>query len=75
MDIGWGCRCAASCCDLDLTFDVAIVYLTYKILSGLYLRDRKVYEVDTWWGHCMAISVCMGNIKKIQSIIRPCKHV
>ena len=28
-------------CDLDLTFDLAIVTLTYKILSGLYLGDRK----------------------------------
>ena len=33
---------------LGLTFDLAIVILTYKILTGLYLRDRKVYEVDTW---------------------------
>ena len=37
-----GCRCAASWCDLDLTFDLAIVTLTYKILSGLYLGNRKV---------------------------------
>ena len=36
-----------SWCDLDLTFDLAVVTLTYKILSGLYLRDHKVYEVDT----------------------------
>ena len=32
--------------DLDLTFDLAVVTLTHKILSGLYLGDRKVYEVD-----------------------------
>ena len=37
-----GCRCAMSCCDLDLTFDLAVVTLTYKILSRLYLRNRKV---------------------------------
>ena len=37
-----GCRCAASWSDLDLTFDLAVVALTYKILSGLYLRNRKV---------------------------------
>ena len=43
-DIGF--RCAASWYDLDLTFDLAIV--TYKILSGLYLRNRLVQEVDTW---------------------------
>ena len=41
-DIGWGCRCATSWCDLDLTFDLAVVTLTYKILSGLYLGNRKV---------------------------------
>ena len=36
--------CAMSWCDLDLTFDLAIVTLTNKILSGLYLgtvRCRK----------------------------------
>ena len=36
------CRCAISWCDLDLTFDLALVTLTCKILSGLYLRNRKV---------------------------------
>ena len=33
-----GCRCPASQSDLDLTFDLAVVTLTYKILSGLYFR-------------------------------------
>ena len=37
--------------DLDLTFDLAIVTLTYKILSGVYLGNCKVYDVDTWYGH------------------------
>ena len=37
-----GCRCATSWCDLDLTFDPAVVTLNLKILSGLYLRNRKV---------------------------------
>ena len=41
-DIGWGCRCAMSWCDLDLTFDLTIVTLTFKIVSGLYLRNHKV---------------------------------
>ena len=36
------CRCATLWCDLDLTFELAVVTLTYKILSGLYLRYRKV---------------------------------
>ena len=41
-DIGWGCRCAALWSDLDLTFDLAVVTLTYKILFVLYLRNRNV---------------------------------
>ena len=41
-DIGWGCRCATSWSDLDLTLDLAVVTLTFKILSGLYLRNCKV---------------------------------
>ena len=43
--------CAASWSDQDFTFDLAVVTLTYKILSGLYLRNCKVLEVDTWEGH------------------------
>ena len=34
--------------DLDLTFDLTVVTLSLKILSVLYLRNRKVQEVDTW---------------------------
>ena len=40
-----GCRCATSWCDLDLTFDLAVVALTYKILSGYIsetVRCRKL---------------------------------
>ena len=47
-DIHWGCRCAVSWCDLDLSFELAIVTWSLKSLSGLYLRNRKVYKVDTW---------------------------
>ena len=28
--------------DLDLTFDLAVVTLTYKMLFGLYLGNHKV---------------------------------
>ena len=28
-----------------------------KNLSGLYLRNRKVYEVDNWYGHWLG---CVG---------------
>ena len=41
-DIGWGCRCALSGCDLDLNFDLAKVTLSLKILCGLYLGNRKL---------------------------------
>ena len=34
--------------NLDLTFDLAVVTLTYKILSGFYLRSCKVQDIDTW---------------------------
>ena len=36
------CRYARSWRDLDLTSDLAVVTLTYKIMSGLYLGNRKV---------------------------------
>ena len=32
-----------SWCDCDSTFDFAVVTLTYKILSGLYLGNHKLY--------------------------------
>ena len=35
------CRCAMSWCDLDLTFDLALVTLIYEILFGLYLGNHK----------------------------------
>ena len=38
-------------CDLDVTFDLAIVSLTYNILSWLYLRNRS-YLVGTWLRGC-----------------------
>ena len=37
-----GCSSAMSWCDLDLTFDLAVVTLSLKILSGLSLRNSKV---------------------------------
>ena len=42
-----GCRCATLWCDLDLTYDLAAVTLSLKILSGIYLGNCKVKEVDT----------------------------
>ena len=37
-----GCSCTMSWSDLDLTFDLAVVTLSLKILSGLYLGNCKV---------------------------------
>ena len=34
--------------DLDLIYDLAVVTWSLKILFGLYLKNCKVYEVDTW---------------------------
>ena len=39
-DIGQKFRCAKSWCDLDLTFDLAVVTLSLKILYGLYLGNH-----------------------------------
>ena len=36
------CRCATSWCDLDMTFDFAVVTSSLKIFSGLYFRNRKI---------------------------------
>ena len=44
-DISWECRCATLLCDLDLTFDLAVVILTYKILSRLFLENLQAWEV------------------------------
>ena len=35
------CRCARSWCDLDLTFDLVVVTLTFKILSGNIFETIK----------------------------------
>ena len=45
------CRCTFASCGLDFTFDLTIVTLTFKILSGLYRGSCKVWEVDTLYGH------------------------
>ena len=38
---GW-CRCTTSWHDVDLTFNIAVVTLIYKMLSGVYLGNFKV---------------------------------
>ena len=43
-----GCRYVTTWCDLELSFHLAVVTMTLKILSGLFLRICKVYEVDIW---------------------------
>ena len=37
--------------NLIFLFDIAVVTLTFIMLSGLYFRNHKAYEVDTWYGH------------------------
>ena len=41
-DLGLGYMHAVSWCDFDLTFDLAIMTLTFKIMSGLYVENCKV---------------------------------
>ena len=41
-DIGGRYRCATSLCDLDWTFDLAVLTLSLKISSGQYLKNRKL---------------------------------
>ena len=36
------CMCDKSCCNLDLSFDLVIVTMTFKILSGLFLGLCKM---------------------------------
>ena len=49
--------CVTSWCDLDLTFDFAIVTLTFKILFRLFFRNRKLYLVRILVG-VGAMEVC-----------------
>ena len=34
---------------------IVVVTLTFKILSGLYLRNCKVQEVEIWEGHWLGV--------------------
>ena len=47
--------CAMLWCDLDLTSDLAVVALTFQILSWLYLGNCKVYKVDAWKAHWLGV--------------------
>ena len=49
------CKCASSWCDLDLTFDLAVVTLTFNVLSGLCLGNCNMQEVDSCWGHWLSV--------------------
>ena len=40
-------RCETSYCDLNLTFDLTVVALIFKILSGLYLGNFKCRKLIT----------------------------
>ena len=34
----WGCGCALLWCDIDLASDLAVVTLTFKLFSRLFLK-------------------------------------
>ena len=57
-DIGWGCKCAMSWSDLELTFQFTVVTLTIKILSRQYLRICMVIKVVIWYGNLSGILLC-----------------
>ena len=41
MNTGLGCRWSTSWCGFDMPFDLAVT-LTFKVLSGLYIKTCKV---------------------------------
>ena len=43
-----GCMCEKPCCNLDLSFDLVILTMSFKIFSGLFLVFCKMKNVDTW---------------------------
>ena len=53
---------------VNLTFDLAGVTLTFKLLSGLCLGIHKVSEIDSWMGHCLG-SLGMLNHCRIFNLI------
>ena len=42
-NIGWRCKYAVSCCNLDLTFDLAVVTLTFKLNVG-YISETVAFR-------------------------------
>ena len=42
-----GCSCVASQCDVELTFDLAIVKLTLKVLS-YYIKNESFIKDDVF---------------------------
>ena len=51
-----GYRCATSWSDLDLTFDLAIVTLTYKNLSRLFFGRKLVLGRDIFMSADLSVS-------------------
>ena len=35
----------------NLILGLVVVTMSLKIITGLYLRKHKVYEIETWKGH------------------------
>ena len=52
-----GCGCATPQCDLDLSFSIASVILTIKILFRLYFGNSKVWDVDIWQAYWMGVHI------------------
>ena len=56
-DIGWVCRCAVSWCDLDLSFDLAVVTLTFKIIMF-----RSQINGDVMLLNCIILIFCLYKV-------------
>ena len=54
-----GCRCSASWCNLDLTFDLAVVTLTFKILSGNISETVKCRKLIVGRDIAQGLQVCI----------------
>ena len=60
-----GCQCATSWCELNLTFDLVVVTMSFKILSGLlnFVRCRRwKLGKDIGWGG-VGVTFSFGSAK------------
>ena len=47
--------------DLNFIIDLAVVTMAFKILSGLYLVNHRLYKVNTCQGHWLRGCRCVTS--------------